>query len=93
MILIFLLLVYKSVVSIKSLKHPAFSAYYHSRKVRSDLGDGVIYQACPCTCSDHMGISGSTRIVRSLYVGPINVFFPNIKLSVHVFTSYAVRSS
>ena len=34
-----------------------------------------------CQCSDHMGISGSTRTVRSLYVGPFNVFFPNIKLS------------
>ena len=45
--------------------------------VRSGLGDGDIYQACPCTCSAHMDISGSTRTVRSLYVGPISVFFPN----------------
>ena len=66
-------------VSRKSQECPASFAYYHSHKARSGLGDGVIYQACPCTCSDHMGISGSTRTVRSLYVGPINVFFLNIK--------------
>ena len=40
-----------------------------------------------------MGISGSTRTVRSLYVGPINVFFQNIKLSMRVFTGYTVLSS
>ena len=47
--------------------------------LRFSIEDRVIYQACPC--SDHMGISGSTRTVQRLYVGPFNVFFPNIKLS------------
>ena len=32
-----------------------------------------------------MGISGSTRTVRSLYVGPINVFFPNINIYLFIF--------
>ena len=35
-----------------------------------------------------MGISGSTRTVRSLYVGPINVFFSNI--NIYLFILYVI---
>ena len=52
---------------------------FEKTSLRFSIEDRVIYQACPCTCSDHMGISGSTCTVRSLYVGPINVFFLHIK--------------
>ena len=67
-------------VSRKSYERPASSAYYHSHKACSSIGDGVIYQVYPYTCSKVMGISGSTRTVQSLYAGPINVFFPNINI-------------